>query len=164
MKITLTILIVSILSLFVWQLRVTAAPASPLAGESIELVAAVLILEAGGESDARAMPAVLEVIRNRKDRRKGWTMKQVVTQRKQFSRLNDISPEKAIELAKRHPKWGRALQLVTGGRTNFVGKCDHYFARYIRRPDWSRWPAEERVIGNHIFIRLPAKHRELVIH
>ena len=64
-----------------------------------EIVAATLILEAGGEADSRAMAAVREVIANRA---KNKTELAVCLAPKQFSCWNKIPVERGIEIAKRH--------------------------------------------------------------
>ena len=63
---------------------------SNLSGNASEIVAATLILEAGGEYAYGSMQAVHEVILNRAVKRR-LTPKQVCLQRKQFSCWNSVS-------------------------------------------------------------------------
>jgi len=124
-----------------------------------ETVVATLILEAGGERDARAMGAVLEVIQNRADKgkAKGATLESVCLQRLQFSCWNGISVEEGIAKAKRHTKWTRAVQLVTSlVRTNYTNGATHYHASYMSPfPKWARSGQLTRTtrIGLHIFYK-----------
>ena len=77
-----------------------------------ELVAAVIIAEAGGEGP-KGMQAVASVIQNRA--RRGPSPYDVVVKRKQFSCLNNFRPDsyqKFISHAKRHPNWRQALILA----------------------------------------------------
>lgn len=113
-----------------------------------EIVAATLILEAGGESDPRAMAAVREVIRNRA---RNKTEIAVCLARKQFSCWNRISPEKGIEIAKRHPKWGLALALVKSNTTHTMG-ATHYHSTKVS-PYWKNSLTKTVQIQNHIFYK-----------
>lgn len=70
-----------------------------------ELVASVILLEAGGEG-AEGMQAVAAVIQNR-CRLDGLTPLEVVTKRYQFSCLNNLSHSQAINLATN--KWPNQL-------------------------------------------------------
>lgn len=118
-----------------------------------EVIAAVLILEAGGESDIRAMPAVFEVIKNRaKDKRKTWL--EICIQKKQFSCLNNLSPETALQKAKSHVKWSIALDIVSKNKqTDYVKGAKYYYADYISPPGWSKEMRETVRIGRHIFLK-----------
>ena len=116
------------------------------------ILAATLILEAGGETHPHAMNAVYEVIRNRaKDRR---TEREIVLQRLQFSCWNDIYARKALYAkAKKHPKFGRAVAIVRFEKeTNFTRGADHYHADYVT-PYWKDSLDRTVIIGSHIFYR-----------
>jgi len=113
-----------------------------------EIVAATLILEAGGESDARAMAAVREVIANRA---KNKTEISVCLAPKQFSCWNKVSTERGIEIAKRHPKWRDALTLVKN-KSNYTNGATHYHAEKVS-PSWAKKLAYTTKIGNHIFYK-----------
>ena len=73
--------------------------ASHLSVNASEIVAATLILEAGGEYATGSMEAVNEVIRNRAAKRK-LTTKQVCLQRKQFSCWNSGRIDQLLAKAK----------------------------------------------------------------
>jgi len=127
-----------------------------LAGSSfyftqIEFVATTLILEAGGESDPRAMYAVNEVIHERSESR-GLSRKAVCLQPKQFSCWNGPCIESAITKAKAHPKYKWAMLIAMKPRTNYTLGADH-FERYDRTPYWASSMTKTVQIGNHIFYR-----------
>jgi len=113
-----------------------------------EIVAATLILEAGGEADPRAMAAVREVIANRA---KNKTELAVCLAPKQFSCWNKISPQRGIEIAKQHPKWSQALALVKN-KSNYTGGATHYHAKKVS-PSWAKKLAQTVQIGNHVFYK-----------
>jgi spore germination cell wall hydrolase CwlJ-like protein len=118
----------------------------------IELTAAVLILEAGGEQDIRAMPAVMEVIYNRAVKKKK-SCAEIVLEKWQFSCLNGITPQKAIDKAKKHPKFKDAISIVKGKPTNYTKGATHYFADYIPTPGWAEKMVKLTKIGKHIFFK-----------
>lgn len=124
-----------------------------LAVSEPDIVASVLILEAGGERDPRAMPAVMEVVRNRSFRRR-MPMDEVVTEWRQFSCLNSISLESAVVKAKRHPKWGEALKIYRAKPTNYTKDADH-FERQGGNAWWSSTMKRTVIIGNHVFYKSP---------
>lgn len=116
------------------------------------LVAATLILEAGGESDPRAMEAVNEVIVNRSIKR-DLLRGQVVLQRLQFSCWND--KDRRVELlhhAMEHPKFQRALKIVKAESTNHTDGADHYHATHVN-PYWADSLTRTVQIENHIFYK-----------
>ena len=84
---------------------------SNLSANQSEIVAATLILEAGGEYAEGAMQAVHEVILNRAVKRR-LTAKQVCLQRKQFSCWNSGKIAALLAKSKRHPRWHEALAIV----------------------------------------------------
>ena len=102
---------------------------SHLSVNASEIVAATLILEAGGEYATGSMEAVNEVIRNRAAKRK-LTTREVCLQRKQFSCWNSGRIDQLLAKAKRHPRFNEALSIVTGSPTNYTGGADHYHADY----------------------------------
>lgn len=116
-----------------------------------ELVAAVLVAEAGGEP-TNGMRAVLEVIDNRA-RVEHKTRSQVVTVGNQFSCLNRCTAEDLVVQGRKHPKWVTALRLVrTGKRTNFTGGALYYHRDNVL-PGWSARQMPCAWIGHHKFYR-----------
>lgn len=113
-----------------------------------EIVAATLILEAGGEADPRALAAVREVIANRA---KNKTEISVCLAPKQFSCWNKISVERGIEIAKQHPKWPQALALVKQ-QTNYTNGATHYHAKKVS-PSWAKKLVVTKEIGHHVFYK-----------
>ena len=97
---------------------------SHLSVNASEIVAATLILEAGGEYATGSMEAVNEVIRNRAVKRK-LTTRQVCLQRKQFSCWNSGKIDQLLAKAKRHPRFSEAMAIVNGALTNYTGGADH---------------------------------------
>ena len=109
--------------------------------KKLETVVACLILEAGGERDPRAMPAVNEVIHNRAKRLPEYNtdkisaLYKVVTARKQFSCFNS-GVEAGVERAKKHPKWGTAIKILQQPVTNYTNGADHYHVTKMKTPYW----------------------------
>ena len=124
---------------------------SNLSVNASEIVAATLILEAGGEYATGSMEAVNEVIRNRAAKRK-LTTKQVCLQRKQFSCWNSGRIDQLLAKAKRHPRFIEAMAIVTGSPTNYTGGADHYHADYCD-PYWASSLKKTCIIGKHIFYK-----------
>jgi spore germination cell wall hydrolase CwlJ-like protein len=125
-------------------------PIMAAAATEREIVAATLILEAGGEYHIGSMEAVHEVIQNRaKSRRQ--TLSEVCLSRWQFSCWNGVSVDSGIAKAKRHPRWDRAMAIV-GTVTNYTHGADHYHADYVT-PWWAKHMTRTAVIGRHIFYR-----------
>jgi spore germination cell wall hydrolase CwlJ-like protein len=116
-----------------------------------DVVAATLILEAGGERDPRAMAAVAEVIFNRA-KAKTRTAEQICLARLQFSCWNGIPVSQGISKAQKHPKWSKALQLAKGVTTSYTNGADHYHTPQVS-PKWAKKLKKTAVIGNHIFYR-----------
>ena len=125
--------------------------ASHLSVNASEIVAATLILEAGGEYSTGAMEAVNEVIRNRAAKRK-LTTRQVCLQRKQFSCWNSGRIDQLLAKAKRHPRFSDALAIVHGTATNYTGGADHYHADYCN-PYWASSLKKTCTIGKHLFYK-----------
>jgi spore germination cell wall hydrolase CwlJ-like protein len=124
---------------------------SHLSGNASEIVAATLILEAGGEYSTGSMEAVNEVIRNRAAKRK-LTTRQVCLQRKQFSCWNSGRIEQLLAKAKRHPRFNEALAIVNGASTNYTSGADHYHADYCN-PYWASSLKKTCTIGKHLFYK-----------
>jgi spore germination cell wall hydrolase CwlJ-like protein len=127
----------------------TLIAASALAQTQQDVVAAVLVHEAGGEG-LRGMEAVLEVIHTRANRA-GSSLYEVVTRRFQFSCLNRTSPAQLVKSARRHPRWNEAVDLVRQGRvkTNWTRGATHYHEITIN----PGWPNRVAKIGRHVFYR-----------
>lgn len=118
-----------------------------------EWVAATLILEAGGESDPRAMTAVYEVLRNRA-KRSGRTLYQEAFRPKQFSCWNAVENANALfTKASKHRKFSTALKIVEEAKpTNFTLGATHYHATYVS-PYWAPKMTKTTTIQNHIFYK-----------
>lgn len=118
-----------------------------------QLVAATLILEAGGEKDLRAMIAVYEVIRNRAAKRKTALVDEAF-RRKQFSCWNNV--ERRPQLFHRaitHRKYQRALGIVKS-RTDIdiTNGATHYHATYVN-PYWASSLTKTTQFENHVFYK-----------
>lgn len=122
-----------------------------------ELVAAVLVAEAGGEG-TNGLSAVAEVIARRMAL-DGKTPSQVVRQPKQFSVLNGKTPAKLWAKSSGHPLYSYALWLADvlasqpEALPHATGGADH-FTRSDEKPYWARGKRPVAVIGNHSFYRL----------
>lgn len=121
-----------------------------------EIVAAVLVAEAGGERDVRAMAAVYEVICRRMELT-GLTAVEVVTARRQFSCLDNRSPGELVERVRDHPRFAEALNLASGPcKTEYTRMATHYWST-IRRdspPWWAKGEPVTAKIGHHLFYDL----------
>lgn len=117
------------------------------------VIAATLILEAGGEKHPHAMHAVYEVIRNRAEK-KNQDMAVIVFERKQFSCWNDVSKRNALfQKALRHPKYEMAYRIVDRDEyKNIVGGATHYHANYVL-PYWAPTMTKTATIEKHIFYK-----------
>ena len=113
-----------------------------------EVVAATLIMEAGGEG-RQGMEAVREVISNRA---KGKTEMSVCLAPKQFSCWNGISVQAGIKKAKRHPNWNVALQIAKAAPTNHTRRATHYHTTKVS-PSWAKKLGQTVKIKNHVFYR-----------
>ena len=134
-------------------ITVSAEPIPPKEITSRQFCAATLILESGGEG-REGMQAVWEVVWQRAKLRK-LTPLGVVTQRKQFSCLNSITPGRAIATAQKHPMWRHAWGIVSAPPvTQLTGKADHYHATTIKPPYWADATKATVTIGRHKFYRL----------
>jgi len=130
-------------------------PSIVFAATEKQIVAAVIICEAGGEGE-KGMQAVANVISNRAA--KGKTPLKVVTQKHQFEcitkNLNDL--ENFVNKASKHPKWSQALNLsekiankslvdITGGSTHFHNTS--------MTPYWAKKIQFKVKIGGHLFYK-----------
>ena len=121
-------------------------------GTDSEIVAATIILEAGGEYAPNALKAVNEVIQNRAIKRR-ITPAQVCLQRLQFSCWNQIDKRSQLfAKAQRHPRYEQALKIALSSPTNFTNGADHYHADYCL-PYWAKHMTVTVVIGRHIFYK-----------
>jgi len=117
------------------------------------VIAATLILEAGGERSTKAMPAVYEVISNRAQQ-SGRTPAQECMRRKQFSCWNNITKRKELlEKAMAHPKFATAVAIsINGPTTNLTGGATHYHTISVN-PYWASAMITTTTIGHHMFYR-----------
>lgn len=113
-----------------------------------EVVAATLIMEAGGEG-REGMEAVREVIANRA---KGKGEMIVCLAPKQFSCWNGLAVGTGIEKAKRHKNWSLALEIARGKLTNHTKGATHYHNGTVS-PSWASKLKKTVKIKNHIFYR-----------
>ena len=133
-------------------------------GNDRAIVAAVIIAEGGGESK-RGMCAIYEVIHTRASHR-GTSCATEVMRRKQFSCLNNTSPEGLIRRVSghKHYKWVYDELLKFVPLTMFTvqenthklnrNRADHYYAhKKIAKPYWVG-ALEGKVVGNHKFYKL----------
>ena len=117
-----------------------------------EIVAATIILEAGGEYAPNAMQAVNEVIQNRAIKRR-MMPSEVCFQRLQFSCWNNKAKRPALlAKAQRHPRYSQALKIALSAPTNFTKGADHYHADYCN-PYWAKHMTITVKIGRHIFYK-----------
>lgn len=122
------------------------------AATDAEIVAATIILEAGGEYAPNAMQAVNEVIQNRAIKRR-MMPSEVCFQRMQFSCWNNKAKRPALlAKAKRHPRYGQALLIALSTPTDHTNGADHYHADYCR-PYWASSMKVTATIGRHIFYK-----------
>lgn len=127
-----------------------ASRAKPVTAEQ-RLVAAVLVAEAGGEKDPRAMAAVLEVIRNRA-KRNDQRIGVVVTSHLQFSCLNGVADLDAFVAEKAgHPKFAEALRLVCSRKRTDYTHGARFYHRDNILPEWARGAKPSAWIGRQRF-------------
>jgi spore germination cell wall hydrolase CwlJ-like protein len=146
LRVVLRLLLLLTIALLVSSLRAQSATVSV---SSSQIVAATLILEAGGEGNI-GMQAVREVIANRA---KNKTEMSVCLARKQFSCWNNISPEDGIAKAKQHPLWAVAVELAKNPvATNLTLGATHYHTLKVS-PNWKNSLTKTVRIRNHIFYK-----------
>lgn len=139
-----------------------APPTEAPSGRERELIAAVLIAEAGGEGKL-GLEAVYEVIWTRGVERK-LSLAGVVKQRKQFSCLNKTTPAQLGLRMSHHQRydWVHDVLLKHPPLTMHTvpahllelapNRANHYHALSVS-PYWAKGVG--RTIGNHKFYRLP---------
>jgi len=115
------------------------------------IIAATLILEAGGEYAKGSMEAVNEVICTRAWKRK-LTRRQVCLQRLQFSCWNSGNIDLLVAKAQRHIRYVEALSIVNSNITDYTRGADHYHADYCS-PYWASSMTVTVKIGRHIFYK-----------
>lgn len=129
-----------------------ALASTPLyAASHREVVAAVLIKEAGGEGEV-GLRAVACVIQNR-----GLTPYQVVTKRYQFSCYNYVTEGSQtqtsfVNIAKNHARWAYALELADqiGTLRDITGGA-RYFDTNDSTAYWAKIFTPTVTIGHHTF-------------
>jgi spore germination cell wall hydrolase CwlJ-like protein len=132
----------------------------------IQLAAAVVVAEAGGESDPRAIPAVCEVIRNRVASGRWGDLRHTLLKRGQFSCLNHVSRNQRhlamwVESIKAHPAFFRALDAFTRTASYYTYAFTRtasyytygslYYHEQSKSPKWARGHKPVVVIGKHKF-------------
>jgi spore germination cell wall hydrolase CwlJ-like protein len=116
------------------------------------IVAATLIMEAGGEYYEGSLEAVYEVIYNRAIK-KNQSFSEICLAPKQFSCWNGKDIMSAVEKASQHPRWNEAMKIAyEDPKTNYTMGADHYHADYVR-PYWADSLTRTVKIGLHIFYK-----------
>jgi hypothetical protein len=125
--------------------------------ENINIMAATLIGEAGGEG-AEGMQAVANVIMNRA----GGDFKKVgavCLQPYQFSMWNKKQKqvETVVASAQKHPRWSIAVNLVQKAMSatlpDVTGGATFYFNPKLAMPSWAEKFNKTDRIGNHVFYK-----------
>ena len=116
------------------------------------IVAATLIMEAGGEYYEGSLEAVYEVIYNGAIK-KNQSFSEICLAPKQFSCWNGKDIMSAVEKASQHPRWNEAMKIAyEDPKTNYTMGADHYHADYVR-PYWADSLTRTVKIGLHIFYK-----------
>lgn len=136
--------------------------------QKTNVIAAVIILEAGGEG-VNGMKAVAEVIYNRAVAVQGLAAKKgkavgildaqyaVVTAKKQFSCLNDMTPSQAIAKTSQHSSWIFAERIVLDTKKSAVSNLTSGANHYCRFDCFPKWRDDNKMtvrIGAHVFFKL----------
>lgn len=115
-----------------------------------EVVAAVIIREAGGEGPI-GMQAVANVILNRANNKKQEPF-YVVTQKSQFATVSS----EIIEAAKVHPRWQYALNLsekvANKNLEDLTDGANHFYSG-TQKPYWAKKMQFKVKIGGHYFLK-----------
>ena len=127
-----------------------AAESITVRSNDVQVVAATLVLEAGGEGKA-GMEAVREVIANR-SRSSVLTEAEVCLKRLQFSCWNGSTVKAGIEKAKLHKNWSLALEIANAETTNHTSGATHYHTTKVS-PWWAETLTRTATIKNHIFYK-----------
>lgn len=123
--------------------------------KDIEIVAATLIGEAGGEGE-EGMQAVLNVIMNRANKNFNNAAK-VCLRPWQFSVWNDQKNNISgyIKEKKKHPRWNTALKLIKLAIDNklpdITRNANFYVNPKVEQPDWMFIYTPTKIIGKHHF-------------
>lgn len=132
--------------------------------DSRDLVAATIVLEAGGEGEM-GMLAVANVIQNRSVLR-NLSYEKVVTQPKQFSAMNSGRYRWLVSKAKRSSAWSYAYSLArkmeSGMLDDVTGGADHYHADWML-PRWASSMRQTVAIGGHVFYSSKVAQRRLFV-
>lgn len=145
--------------------------------KELDILATTLIREAGGEKEANAMQAVMNILQTRAKIHKSSLVKEAL-KRKQFSCWNTVTvdgnaKEPLIVKAKKHPKWDKAVDLaklgIDGKLSDVTKGATHYHVFQGPKkvtPDWTSTslggpqkedPSKEPIvtvkIGNHAFLK-----------
>ena len=143
-------------------LTLAGPPLEAPQGWEREVLASVIVAEAGGEG-VKGCEAVYEVIWMRGVERKR-SLYAVVTQRKQFSCLNNTTPTMLVQKMSQHSryKWVRDELLKFPPLTVHTcpehllplntTRANHYHAKGVT-PYWAKNKTPV-VIGNHLFYRI----------
>lgn len=132
-----------------------SAITAPAAINNIDIIAATLIGEAGGEG-IKGMQAVLNVIMNRAKGDINNAVK-VCLKPYQFSMWNNKQGNKegVISREKKHPRWKDALDLIAmakdGKLNDITDGADFYFNPKLAKPSWAKKFKKTISIGNHDF-------------
>jgi len=157
-QVKLKLLLLLLLPMLIHAAPPTEAPQ----GWERTVLAAVIVAEAGGEG-VKGMEAVYEVIWMRGVERKR-SLYAVVTQRKQFSCLNNTTPAKLVHKMSQHSryKWVRDELLKFPPLTVHTcpahllalntTRANHYHAKGVS-PYWAKKQTPV-IIGNHLFYRI----------
>jgi len=143
----------------------------------LQIIALTAYGEARGEGKI-GMQAVINVIHNRRLHppqyfqdsdileETGSPYHAVCLKKYQFSSYNLGDPQRGILLRLSDPNtfdaelqnnlslrraWEVCQDLAAGRLTEITGGADHYFATYIKRPDWTKGMVYRTTIGNHEF-------------
>lgn len=119
------------------------------------LIAATLVLEAGGEKEA-GMRAVASVIYNRA-KIKNKTFTNIILEKKQFSCWNTRDVKTTIEIAQQNRVWATAKQIaeeMVCGTFSPIGDWTHYYNPKLCSPVWGDHLINVAYIGNHKFGKL----------
>jgi N-acetylmuramoyl-L-alanine amidase len=127
----------------------------PYPSETKEIIAATLILEAGGEQRA-GMLAVCNVILNRagRDPKKAAEVCLVPFA---FAPWNDKKRSVVIDDAKKHPCWSQAMmiaeQALQGTLSDTTGGANHFYSHKSASPSWAAKMERTMRLGNHTFLK-----------
>lgn len=114
-----------------------------------EIVIYTIIGESANQS-YDGMLAVSNVIRNRAKSRR-MSHEDVCLQPKQFSCWNDLNWLKShLKANSRHIQLARKAW-IDSEHKSIVGKADHYYADYIKKPYWAKSMKFVKKIGRHLF-------------